>query len=248
MAFDTYSIANDTLNGAVSAGKLSQEIKNSSITTVFNHIRIDGNQPDDCVIHFDGTLSGAEQTTLDGVVAAHDGIAEVSTIDLGEGDTDALSINNTVRLFSKEVDGYAQLCATADDGYSYQITPVTKDDSQGIGSVSDTNTTNATYVDMANMTLTTNNTSYKKYLIMFSCEAEMSSTNKSTAIIVNINGVDDVNSERTIEPPASNSPFIMSANCTSGLLESGIVIKIRYKVSGGTVIIRGRNLSFLGHS
>ena len=80
MALDTktYSIANDTLNGAYAGDSLTSEIQASAIVTALDSINT---EDDDLNIVFKDTLSGGDTTILDGIVAAHDGtiIAEATT-------------------------------------------------------------------------------------------------------------------------------------------------------------------------
>jgi len=66
-----YSVQNDFPNQAVDLSVLTVEIENSTITAVLNGINLNG---DDCEIVFATDLSGAEETTLDGIVATHQGI------------------------------------------------------------------------------------------------------------------------------------------------------------------------------
>jgi len=61
-------------NDAVALSKLSDQIEGSAISSAaLDHINVyeDGNL---CEIYFDGDLSAGDQTTLDGLVAAHDGV------------------------------------------------------------------------------------------------------------------------------------------------------------------------------
>lgn len=71
-----YSIANDTLNGEASASKLEDEIRDSSIVVALDSVLVI-NSTDLLRITFKATLSTADQTTLDGIVAAHDGVPSV---------------------------------------------------------------------------------------------------------------------------------------------------------------------------
>ena len=66
----TFSINDDTLNGIVDAGRLTEDIQVSTITVALDYI---AKEADDCDIWFKAALSGAEQTTLSGVIAAHTG-------------------------------------------------------------------------------------------------------------------------------------------------------------------------------
>jgi hypothetical protein len=68
-----YSIANDTANGEVNSAVLQTQINGAGITS---GVLIDiGTTGDDLGITFDVALSAPDKTTLDGVVAAHTGVA-----------------------------------------------------------------------------------------------------------------------------------------------------------------------------
>jgi hypothetical protein len=71
MSTYSYSITGDTANGTLSPEKLVDEINGSSIDNVLLSVEHDG---DDLDIIFDAALDAGEQTILDGLVAAHDGI------------------------------------------------------------------------------------------------------------------------------------------------------------------------------
>lgn len=66
----TYSIQDDFPNHAVAADRLAQEIRNSAITIALDYASTSG---DDCDIWFKASLSGDEETVLDGIVANHSG-------------------------------------------------------------------------------------------------------------------------------------------------------------------------------
>lgn len=66
----TYSISVDFPNQIVATDRLSIEIDNSAIVTALDYINTSG---DDCDIWFKDTLSGGDETILDGLVAAHTG-------------------------------------------------------------------------------------------------------------------------------------------------------------------------------
>lgn len=70
----TYSIHDDFPNHAENSDTLTVEIGHSSITVALDHIDTNG---DDCDIWFKAELSAGEETTLDGVVAAHTGAPSV---------------------------------------------------------------------------------------------------------------------------------------------------------------------------
>jgi len=80
-------LVTDTLNDAVAENKLTEEIDDSSIVPTVDHINVHGSDLD---IYMSDALSGAEETTLDGVVAAHDGVADTYT-SAGYGESDGES-------------------------------------------------------------------------------------------------------------------------------------------------------------
>jgi hypothetical protein len=67
----TYSISGDTANGKVYSPTLVAEIEASSIVTSLEQVETTGDVLD---IWFADALSAGDQTTLDGVVAAHQGV------------------------------------------------------------------------------------------------------------------------------------------------------------------------------
>jgi hypothetical protein len=67
----TYSIQNDFPNHVVATDRLTQEIQQSSIVTALDYINTNA---DACNIYFKAALSGTDQTTLNGIVAAHSGV------------------------------------------------------------------------------------------------------------------------------------------------------------------------------
>lgn len=68
----TYSVANDTLNAKVELDSLTIEIGAAAIVPAIDHIDVNVDVLD---IYMKDALSGAEQTTLTGVVNAHAGIS-----------------------------------------------------------------------------------------------------------------------------------------------------------------------------
>jgi hypothetical protein len=67
-----YSIADDTLNAALSAASLSSEIQASSIVIALDYISSLGDVLD---IYMKDALTAGDKTTLDSVVAAHTGVS-----------------------------------------------------------------------------------------------------------------------------------------------------------------------------
>lgn len=70
----TYSISGDFPNGTVDPGKLTYEIESSDIEQNLEYINSNVSTEDNCDIAFTKALSGTDETTLDDIVATHDGI------------------------------------------------------------------------------------------------------------------------------------------------------------------------------
>lgn len=66
-----YSISGDFPNGKVNTSIFTVEIEQSSISSAA--LEMINTSGDDCDVVFDGALSGGDETTLDGLVAAHQG-------------------------------------------------------------------------------------------------------------------------------------------------------------------------------
>lgn len=71
----TYSIANDTLNGAADAGRLKFEYEQSAIVTALDYIDVSMSAADNLDVVCKDALSGGDQTILAALVAAHTGEA-----------------------------------------------------------------------------------------------------------------------------------------------------------------------------
>jgi hypothetical protein len=75
----TYSIADDTLDGTASAGLLADEVDADAGVPNQNNVHVDVAPGDDIIVSFASALSGAEETALTAVVAAHDNQPPVPT-------------------------------------------------------------------------------------------------------------------------------------------------------------------------
>jgi len=70
---ETYSIANDTLNGVVDVGSLHEEIATSIVSVELLGVSTGPSGGDDIFIDFVSAVTGADKTALDAVVASHTG-------------------------------------------------------------------------------------------------------------------------------------------------------------------------------
>lgn len=103
MSTYNYSIASDTANAKVDTPKLSSEIQASSIVPSLDRIDTDG---DSLTIVFGSELSSGEETTLTGLVGAHDG-EPVPEIDLTRTSEGHLITAPTFE-YDFDLDGYFQ--------------------------------------------------------------------------------------------------------------------------------------------
>ena len=108
-------------------------------------------------------------------------------------------------------------------------------------------TTSQSYVDLANMELTTKNLgSYSTYIISFSAEVSNTSKNKEQWFLLDINGSDMNSTERTVSTDSSSRWY----NCAMNYLVSGIttntIIKVRWKTEGSTGQCGNRQLVING--
>jgi hypothetical protein len=76
-----YSIATDTGAAAVNVNILKAEVAASAVVTAFSYIETVG---DVLSIHFAGSLTAGEQTTLDAAVTAHQGVATSAAFQMFE--------------------------------------------------------------------------------------------------------------------------------------------------------------------
>lgn len=106
----TYSIALDTLNGKAVAGKLAEEIHASEVVISLKEVSTSG---DDLNIIFHDSLDSPDQGTLDGLVAAHDGIPETTA--------QAVRIQETSMVERQLIVHGIRFTATLDDDTKYNI-------------------------------------------------------------------------------------------------------------------------------
>jgi len=101
----TYSISGDFPSGKVSSDRLQTEIQASSITVALDSI---GTSGDDCVVSFKASLSPTEETTLDGLVAAHSGVPVLfsSQVELVTPSGSPLSTDSVGRLRTSSEKSY----------------------------------------------------------------------------------------------------------------------------------------------
>ena len=109
----------------------------------------------------------------------------------------------------------------------------------------DTTTTSPGFVDLPSASLTTSNTATTKYLFSFAGTFESSSANKILSLILNIDGVDDTDSEITVKISSGNAPQAFSLNATD-TLANGKIVKVRWKIDGGTAKCKNGLLCIYG--
>ena len=115
----TYSVANDTLFGAANGGNLKVEIEKSTITIALDSIDTIN---DDLVITFKADISTAEETVLDGVVAAHNGFLKLpveTNVNVQAGDGEDIGrVGDALKVASVEVEDNEQTVLWVDKRFT----------------------------------------------------------------------------------------------------------------------------------
>jgi hypothetical protein len=100
----------DFLNDEVNTQRFADEIRNSSIATTLSYLAV----RDKCYVYFGGALSGGDETTLEGLVAAHTGTSysvptSYSVEDNGTSNTTNTSYQQKLRLELNDIEGGAYI-------------------------------------------------------------------------------------------------------------------------------------------
>ena len=114
-------------------------------------------------------------------------------------------------------------------------------DAQEVDASTSASTSSGTYVDMSDMTLTTNNLVSRKYLITFS-GTFTGGSNKILSIQIVIDGVVSTGSVRSHKVSSNNAEFTMSTQALSDVLLTGKTIKVQWQSSGGIMNVTSRSL------
>jgi hypothetical protein len=95
------------------------------------------------------------------------------------------------------------------------------------------------YIDMANMSLVT--TKNADHLIYFTANMNVSNGSALIQYIINVNGADQPVTERDVRAPAANDFIPVCVVYKTGVIASGITIKIRWRKLAGPGIVRTQN-------
>lgn len=120
----TYTISVDFTNG-VDPGQLHSEINaNGTIVTTLNQVEAVG---DTCNINFVSALSGAEQTALDAVVAAHNPLPTASSVIIvaKDGNGDYTSIKSALSDANARASAGIRCCVIVYPGTYIEANPMT---------------------------------------------------------------------------------------------------------------------------
>jgi hypothetical protein len=122
-------------------------------------------------------------------------------------------------------------------------------DTQIATSVISTSTTSLTYIDLNSMTLTANTTGPTKYVVYFTATASTANSNRRVDYIINVNGVDDLTSERSITSSSANNGFSIFTMTIANSITNGQIIKIRWKRFGSatTITMAQRTMIMFGY-
>jgi hypothetical protein len=102
-------------------------------------------------------------------------------------------------------------------------------------------TSSITYVDIPSMTLTTNNIIPRKYLILFSGTFN-GTNNRIVDIRIVIDDIEDSSSIRTHKITSGGAQFNITTQAISDNLANDKIIKVQWKIDGGTLSISNRSL------
>ena len=116
----TYSVASDTANGAVDLMSLENEIRSSAILTSHNRNDVSGDVLD---IWFNDAISAGDKTTLDGIVAAHQGVTEttIETVTVVESPPFASKTLSDGRSLFSRVHGERFTCVAGSNTFSFSV-------------------------------------------------------------------------------------------------------------------------------
>lgn len=108
-------------------------------------------------------------------------------------------------------------------------------------------TTNSlTYVDVANSSITTKNLGANgRYLVIFSAGVKNSSNNADIFFRFVVDGIPVASSERQADSTTAGEPYLMTL-ADDGIIAASKVIKVQWKVDGGTATLNNGFLSVNG--
>lgn len=108
----TYSVEDDTLNGIVALNNLTNTIRSSDITIALEGVTHSG---DNLIVDFKDDISGAEETILDGIIAAHDGVKIVPE----DEPIEAITIKTDV--YTYEANAFTASCSNGSTVADFKI-------------------------------------------------------------------------------------------------------------------------------
>jgi len=112
-----------------------------------------------------------------------------------------------------------------------------------VASIIEISTTSPTFEDMTGVTVSVPVGLGGSYFCLFNGTAEFTQGNREGSVIVNVDGVDDLDTLRTFQSAGANNSFsVGTGKNLSGLVDNDI-IKMRFRTTGGTLKIL--NHSFL---
>ncbi len=155
---------------------------------------------------------------------------------------DPITVGTTPLVFAVLPDiAFGTTTGTATEGNDSRLL-VDKQEASATGT---TSTTSATYLDLDTMTLTTSNTSSKRYTVSFGCNFA-NSTKVLIGFILSVNGATVASSERMFMMNTNGTvavePIIMFTQTLTAAIGTGLVIKVQYKTAGGTLEVSNRSL------
>lgn len=232
------TIAGITIDNAISASDITgtladTNISASSVTQHTGSIDINNllNSPSGTIVGISDTQVLTNKTI--------DSSTNVVTADKIRTTTGTVTMTSTAPTAGQTLIATNGTTASWQNKFTLDVQKVTTDIT--------TSTTSTTYVDLDSLTLNTVNTVPSTYVICFSCVFFQSGGNNSmNSFIINVNGVDQTSSERTLNVKTSNTDYLIVINDVITNIGNNITIKIRYKTSTNTLSVFSRTLIIYG--
>ena len=153
--------------------------------------------------------------------------------------------NSSVTLSSTK--GFIVLTATSTTTWIVSSQNALEQDIQTVFATPNTTTTSTSYVDLPAATLTTAGNKTKDYLITMSGGMTHSSNgDRLTDFILNINGVDNSQSLKTVFTTDADAVRPIDRTISLNNIAPGTIIKIRWKTSNNTATAINTNLTIRG--
>jgi len=249
----TYSLAGD-FGGTINNPNFLQQVENAAISPALLGTRIDG---DAVKVTFASALSGAEQTTLDGVVSAH--VAEkqevLDEVEYEASGTAPPTVNTDTTgnfesgsIWVDQNTDDAYICIDAGTGaavWKNMTTTAASLNTSFVTATTTTSTTSNSYVVIDSMTITPSSGVYQ---VIFSSSGNVTNNGANGDYAIHVNGTIVAHSERFLGYGGGSS-FANARNVIYTIAEVTVTgteaIDVRYQINAGSFQIYPRSLHLL---